>query len=126
MALRSTSLAQCHTAGHGLSMTQAGVSPVPVLLGAPLPPFCGNQRSPRPCLHQIWRSWRSLGEVPTFHRQECFAHTSIFPEFANHVACLFSTSLPQMLNLRCCFQILFLLLLLSHWPETSSRLQPLT
>lgn len=39
VALLNTNLAQCCTAGHVLSMTQVGVSPVPVLLESSLPPL---------------------------------------------------------------------------------------
>lgn len=89
-----------------------------------------NQCSPHPSASDLAILEKAWGST-------CLTLTGVFCSYfhflefcqANgicYVACLFSMLLPQMLNLRCCFQNLFLLLFLGLRPETSSRLQPLT
>ncbi|KAF6344861.1 hypothetical protein mRhiFer1_010237 [Rhinolophus ferrumequinum] len=103
--------------GQVLSVTQVGVSPVPMPSRLGCPPQCGNRRPFCPRLHQTWHLWR-LGE----HLPYLQGRSSTFRSFANLRALSWArlpfTLLPQMFNFRCCFQNLFLLLL-GHWPETS-------
>lgn len=126
-ALLAPALPTYHTASPGFCDT-SWPSPVAVLHGPcslPALDVGTSVRLTRVC-HQTWPSWRRLRahRLASFQGQECFAHTSIFWRFASLRALLCSSSflyivLTQMLSLRCCFQNLFLLLLLGHWPETS-------